>query len=272
MIEHVLQQWGEPSIPRWSCVRVNSVGATDVGVVRDSNQDGFCVCPEVGLYLVADGMGGRAGGEVASGLAVEVISQEFERQYESILKADATARRGIFSKIINMAALKIYERSLELPQYRGMGTTVSLLWIMPPQQESWRGRDVAVIAHVGDSRCYLLRAGVLYQITDDHSLVNEQLKTGILKKGDARILQIKNVITRCVGYQEEEEVDTYTLPIFAGDRFLLCSDGLSGKVSDLEISQYLAKEPISEIPRHFIELANSNGGEDNITGIVVEAG
>lgn len=270
MIEQVLRQWGEPSIPRWPCIRVNSSGATDVGMVRDSNQDGFCVCPDVGLYLVADGMGGRAGGEVASGLAVDVIGHEFERQYESILKADVTARRGIFARIINMAALKIYERSLELPQYRGMGTTVTMLWIMPPQPESLRGRDVAVIAHVGDSRCYLLRGGVLYQLTDDHSLVNEQLKTGILKKGDPKILQIKNVITRCVGYQEEEEVDTYTLPVFSGDRFLLCSDGLSGKVSDFAISQELSQENITEIPHNFIEIANRNGGEDNITAVVVE--
>jgi protein phosphatase len=115
-----------------------------------------------------------------------------------------------------------------------------------------------------------LRAGLFYQISDDHSLVNEQLKLGILKRGDPMISQIRNVITRCVGYQEDEEVDTFALPLFRGDRFLLCSDGLTGKVSDAEIAERLGHSNLVDAPKDLVELANQRGGDDNITVVVLE--
>jgi protein phosphatase len=221
----------------------------------------------VGVYLVADGMGGRAGGEVASALAVQSISWDVSQQLEILQKSDVTARRNILAKAINSASLKIYERSLELPQYRGMGTTCTLLWIPPPGSNH---QNVAILAHVGDSRCYLLRTGLLYQVSDDHSLVNEQLKLGVLRRGDPMISQMRNVITRCVGYQEDEEVDTFSLPLFQGDRFLLCSDGLTGKVSDAEIAERLGRANLAEAPKDLVELANQRGGDDNITVIILE--
>jgi protein phosphatase len=238
-------------------------------MVRDSNQDSMLMGASSGLYLVADGMGGRAGGEVASALAVQTIDEAVQRNLEKFQAADLTTRRILLADAIKAASLKIYERALELPQYRGMGTTACLLWIPPPCEGVQNG-NVALIAHVGDSRCYLLRAGLLYQITDDHSLVNEQLKSGLIKRAEAAQSQMRNVITRCVGYQEDEEVDTLPLALFSGDRFLLCSDGLTNKVHDWEIAERLGLGNLGEAPRDFVALANQRGGEDNITVLVVE--
>ena len=263
----------------WNGAAVVAFGNTDPGMVRESNQDNFCVDTASGLYLVADGMGGRAGGEIASSMAVECIHSEVSAHLESLLNRDLSTRRNILAQTINAASLKIYERSLELPQYRGMGTTATLLWIPPTQQQQQQQQQQhgqkysrnCIVAHVGDSRCYLLRAGLLYQITEDHSLVNEQVKAGVLKKNDPLISQMRNVITRCVGYQEEEEVDTFTLEVFENDRFLLCSDGLTNKVRDSEIARLLGQDNLAESPLELIALANSRGGEDNITVVVAHA-
>lgn len=249
----------------WNVV---SAGSTHPGMVRDSNQDSFCLDAASGVYLVADGMGGRAGGEVASQLAVKTISAEIAHRLESLLTRDVASRRTLLSQAINHASLKIYERSLELPQYRGMGTTTTLLWVPPASSRSrLQSKDTgrAIVAHVGDSRCYLLRGGFLYQITDDHSLVNEQIKAGVLKKNDPLTAQIRNVITRCVGYQEEEEVDTFPIDLQEGDVFLLCSDGLTNKVRDPELSAHMAKDDLEASAAELVLLANQRGGEDNIT-------
>ena len=258
-------------------------GCTDVGRVRESNQDSFFSDTDLGLFLVADGMGGRAGGEVASQLAAETIASEVERNWQRLTESDSRARLSFFSSAINKASLRIYERSLELPQYRGMGTTATVLWLTPgthsmstaaitdEQMDSEGPSDVAtaVISHVGDSRCYLCRAGLLFQLTDDHSLVNEQIKAGVISRRDPMISQIRNVITRCVGYQEEEEVDTLSLEVMPGDRFLLCSDGLSTKVTDEEIRIALMRQDLTDVPEYLTELANERGGDDNITVLVV---
>lgn len=300
-----------------TCPSVVFAGAcTDVGRVRESNQDSYIADVHQGLFLVADGMGGRAGGEVASQLASHIISSEVERNLERLLTVDERTKINFFAAAINKASLGIYERSLELPQYRGMGTTATLLWL-PPQKplsdlimrkstdssgpdllargrlagtplprvkKPWGGADSpeltekdqgttpfasAIIAHVGDSRCYLCRAGLLFQLTDDHSLVNEQIKAGIISARDPMVAQIRNVITRCVGYQEEEEVDTLMLDVMPGDRFLLCSDGLSTKVSDEEIRLALLDPDIATVADRLTELANQRGGDDNITVVVV---
>ena len=281
--------------------KVDSTGVTHMGMVRNSNQDSLSTENALGLYLVADGMGGRAGGEVASQLAVKTILSETNLKLAELQQSNTSTRRAMFCQIINNACLKIYERSLELPQYRGMGTTTTMLWIptkgiatdsathagsslvgsVDPGSSNTVGSnkstamddlvhpDTAVISHVGDSRCYLLRSGFLYQITDDHSLVNEQVKAGLLKKSDPLIAQMRNVITRCVGYQEEEEVDTFPIDIREGDVFLICSDGLTNKIRDSEIAEYMAKSDIHNAANDMIRLANSRGGEDNITVILI---
>jgi serine/threonine protein phosphatase PrpC len=253
----------------WIKGKLEAFGLSDTGMVRENNQDSFCVDFNSGVYLVADGMGGRAGGEVASQLAVTWINWELSRKLEMLMSRDMTSRRATVAQAINVASLKIYERSLELPQFRGMGTTSTLLWIPPPSIASQKLPTTAIIAHVGDSRCYLLRSGLLYQITEDHSLVHEQIKSGLLKKSDPLATQIRNVITRCVGYQEEEEVDTFALDLLNNDRFLLCSDGLTNKVHDTEILEKLSQPDLRAVPGELIALANKRGGEDNITAIVV---
>lgn len=268
---HVPGTQPDSQAPLWSGTGITAFGGTDVGRTRDSNQDSFAVDSSSGLYIVADGMGGRAGGEVASGMAVEIIKREVGVRLENLCSRELSARRNFLAQAVNIASLKIYERSLELPQYRGMGTTVTLLWIPPPESRAKRHSKTAIIAHVGDSRCYLLRCGMLYQVTDDHSLVNEQIKAGMIKRTDPIALQIKNVITRCVGYQEEEEVDTFTIELFENDRFLLCSDGLTNKVKDFEISEALSADDLSKVPATLIDLANERGGEDNITALVLAA-
>jgi protein phosphatase len=244
-------------------------------MVRESNQDSYSLDEASGVYLVADGMGGRAGGEVASDLAVKTIGSEVSNRLEQLLTRDLGSRRALLAQAINHASLRIYERSLELPQYRGMGTTTTLLWLPPsrptenPAKTLAHATATAVVAHVGDSRCYLLRGGFLYQITDDHSLVNEQIKAGVLKRNDPLAAQIRNVITRCVGYQEEEEVDTFPVELQTGDVFLLCSDGLTNKVRDLELADYMGKPDLETSTYDLIRLANQRGGEDNITVLLV---
>jgi PPM family protein phosphatase len=222
--------------------------------------------------LVADGMGGRAGGEVASQLAVKTISEQFRNAILPLFNQKLPIQRSSLNKIINAACLKIYERSLELPQYRGMGTTTTLLWIAPSEFEGVKpnNQNTAIVAHVGDSRCYLLRNKFLYQITDDHSLVNEQVKAGLLKRNDPLANQIRNVITRCVGYQEEEEVDTFPIDLMDGDVFLLCSDGLTNKIRDAELAEYMGKEDLDKSCQDLIRVANARGGEDNITVLIVK--
>lgn len=263
-------------MPQWI---VKAAGNTHAGMVREGNQDSFCLDEASGVFLVADGMGGRAGGEVASELAVKTIGSEIANRLEQLMTRDIGSRRALLSQAINHASLRIYERSLELPQLRGMGTTTTLLWLPPPRQAGREGgrppksssnaSTTGVVAHVGDSRCYLLRAGFLYQITDDHSLVNEQVKAGLLKRNDPLASQIRNVITRCVGYQEEEEVDTFPVELETGDVFLLCSDGLTNKVRDLELADFMAKPDLETSTNDLIRLANQRGGEDNITVLMV---
>jgi PPM family protein phosphatase len=250
---------------------IQAYGNTHTGMVRDSNQDSLGIEADLGLYLVADGMGGRAGGEVASQLAVKTITEQLRNSILPLFTQELPFRRSCLDKIINEACLKIYERSLELPQYRGMGTTTTLLWIPPHEYQGVKGQNqnTAIVAHVGDSRCYLFRNKFLYQVTDDHSLVNEQVKAGLLKKNDPLANQIRNVITRCVGYQEEEEVDTFLIDMMHEDVFLLCSDGLTNKIREVEIAEHMSKEDLNKSCQELIRIANARGGEDNITVLMV---
>jgi PPM family protein phosphatase len=245
--------------------QLTSAVQTHVGMVRESNQDNFVNLPNDGLFLVADGMGGRAGGEIASEIACEVIKTNYLENLTLLNQGSSSEVRSALTKIVNAACLKIYERSLEIPHLKGMGTTCTLLSIC-----STSGR--ALVGHVGDSRCYLLRKGFLFKITEDHSLVNEQVKVGVLKRNDPLISQMRNVITRCVGYQEEEEVDTIALAVEPHDVFLLCSDGLTNKVRDTELAHYMGQENLPHSAVRLVDLANARGGEDNCTVVMVLVG
>ena len=243
--------------------KIEASGATDVGRVRQTNQDDFLVDLNDHLFVVADGMGGHAGGEVASRLCVQEVSS-YLRTHERMMKDGARkhpdARLGsVLAEAINHASLKIYEKALEEPDLKGMGTTSTLLKMVEGH---------AYCAHVGDSRLYLIRAGFIYQVTHDHSLVNEQLRAGLISKEQARLHERKNVITRSVGYQEYEDVDSFAFATEPGDFLLICSDGLHGKLSDEEICN-LCRELGCGAVSALIAAANARGGDDNITAVIV---
>lgn len=247
-----------------AAINITSAGKTDVGQVRSSNQDSFLIDEKEHLYIVADGMGGHAGGEIASSLCVQEVAKDI-RAHKGVYSAKETRVHpdpkisNMLANSINYASTKIYEKALEDPSLKGMGTTATVLKIVD---------GFAYVAHVGDSRCYLVRCGFIYQVTNDHSLVSEQVRAGILTKEEAELHHLRNVITRSVGYQEEEDVDTTSLQLEDDDLLLLCSDGLHGKVADKEISN-LTKELQTEAVGKLIQLANERGGDDNITVVVV---
>ena len=243
---------------------IKSRGNTHVGRVRASNQDSYLCDDKRLLYIVADGMGGHAGGEIASSLAILNIRNHLDKHIHEVISS--TTRHpdsrigGILMDAINHASTKIYERGLEEPVLKGMGTTTTALRIVG---------NMAYCGHVGDSRLYLIRCGYIYQITTDHSLVGEQIRAGLLTKEEAETHHLRNVITRSVGYQEIEDVDTYTLELEGDDILLLCSDGLHGKVSEAIIADYCERYGCLAVD-HLIAEANERGGDDNISVIIAE--
>lgn len=246
-------------------LKIKGIGLTDVGRVRSINQDSFLADDKTHLYIVADGMGGHVGGEIASRMCAEQISAYLQTNKSVFAQVEGSvqlARIGtIMAQAINHSSTKIYEKALEDPTLKGMGTTATAIKIE---------QDRGFIAHVGDSRIYLLRQGLIYTLSNDHSLVSEQVRAGLLTKEEAELHHLKNVITRSVGYQEEEDVDTFSIVLEKGDLFLLCSDGLHGKVSDQEIAQLCSDLRLDAAPK-LIALANERGGDDNITVVIVTA-
>jgi protein phosphatase len=231
---------------------------TDTGLRRDSNQDSYLIDEDLGLYVVADGMGGHSGGEVASKLAVESVADVLRMAgstltpREQMVLAYTEASRRIFDKAA-------YER----PEFVGMGTTmVTVLW---------RGGSF-YIGNVGDSRVYLFRKPLIWQLTEDHSLINEQLRSGLITEEQHKTISGRNVITRSVGYEREVSVDVLERPVTKGDVFLLCSDGLSGLVSDARIAEILATNPLEVAASKCVDQALANGGDDNVTVMIVAVG
>ncbi|MCX6127259.1 MAG: Stp1/IreP family PP2C-type Ser/Thr phosphatase [Proteobacteria bacterium] len=243
-------------------VTIQSRGNTHVGRVRSSNQDSYLCDDKRLLYVIADGMGGHAGGEIASSLAVLNIRNFVDSHLPELMKDEVKHPDSrihlVLADAINHASEKIYERGLEEPVLKGMGTTATAVRLID---------GVAYCGHVGDSRMYLIRCGYIYQITVDHSLVSEQIRAGLITKEEAEKHHLRNVITRSVGYQESEDVDTFCLPLEDGDLLLLCSDGLHGKVSDAQISD-LCNTYRSLATDHLIAAANAAGGDDNISVIL----
>lgn len=236
-------------------------GNTHIGRVRSTNQDSYLCDNKRGLYIVADGMGGHAGGEVASSLAVQNIRSFLDANGQTSganIEENSGAASVLIAEAINHASMKIYERALEEPTLKGMGTTATAIRTL--------GRSIAC-AHVGDSRLYLIRCGYIYQITTDHSLVSEQIRAGVITKEEAESHHLRNVITRSVGYQEQEDVDTYVLDLEDGDMLIICSDGLHGRVSEEFIANCCRKYGVLAVD-HLIAEANQRGGDDNISVIV----
>jgi protein phosphatase len=248
--------------------RYRSAAQTDVGRKREHNEDSFLINEDLGLYVVCDGMGGHAGGETASRLAVQTIERELlsarlrgEDPFASKAPLAESPLADALREAIEGACAAIFRTSRRNPELAGMGTTCISLLV---------NGDHAILGHVGDSRAYLVREGDVHQLSEDHSLVNEQVRAGLLSSDEARQSRLKNIITRSVGFEEDVLVDLMGLATSAGDRFLLCSDGLSNLVEAEEIRDALLQDDLDQVPPKLIDLANSRGGDDNITVVAVQ--
>jgi len=235
--------------------KVKACGMTDIGRKRSSNQDAFLVSPELRLFAVADGMGGHSGGEVASALAIKTLEKFF-----SDLSSEEEKPTVLLQNCFELCNKAIYDESSRNPELSGMGTTMSACVM----DSEW-----VHIAQVGDSRCYLYNNNELFQITEDHSQVYEMLKAGLINEASMHTFH-KNVITRSVGYEETVQVDLFSRLAQKGDKYLLCSDGLTGMVSNEQIAQVLQNFGIEEATKNLIDLANLQGGEDNVSVIIFE--
>ncbi len=237
-------------------MKIQAWSVTDKGLRRDSNQDSSSINSEVGLFVVADGMGGHSGGEVASALAVQV-SEEIVSDPEALERAP----QEVLHKVYEEASRRIYDKAAnENPELAGMGTTMVMCYI--------RKKHI-YIANVGDSRCYLFKKPDLWQLTEDHSLINEQIRAGVLTEDTAKNLVGRNVITRSVGYERDVSPDVIEREIFPGEMYILCSDGLSGLVPDDKIAYLLNHNPPEKVAQVCVQQALANGGDDNVTVVVI---
>ncbi|MGH7562163.1 MAG: Stp1/IreP family PP2C-type Ser/Thr phosphatase [Gemmatimonadales bacterium] len=238
-------------------MRISCAGNTDVGVVRSGNEDSFLLDCQTGLFIVADGMGGHAAGEVASEMAVSIIANKLG-SLRGLNDGEAATRMRSAIRDANQA---IFERTISEHDKRGMGTTTTVMVLFSKRY---------LIGQVGDSRAYLLRRGELLQLTKDHSYVQEQVDAGLLTNEQARTHPYSNVITRCVGANEDVAPDIYFGNLEAGDVVLLASDGLTGMLEDNQLARILEAEDNPELAvNRMIADANRRGGLDNITAIVI---
>jgi serine/threonine protein phosphatase PrpC len=241
-------------------VKLLYAARTDVGMIRSGNEDNFTVDVNEtrGLFIVADGMGGHAAGEVASEMAVQIV----QRELVPVQSLDGDDPVQTVARALRKANRAIHDRTLTEVDKQGMGTTASVLLVAGPRY---------VIGQIGDSRVYLLRDGSFSQVTKDHSYVQEQVDAGFLTPEQARYHPYSNVITRCVGASPDVEPDIYRGEVRPGDLFLVASDGLTGMVDDRRLAQLLASraEPERKV-QSLISEANGRGGLDNITAIIVQ--
>ena len=234
---------------------------TDVGLRRERNEDSYLYDEDIGLFCVADGMGGHRGGEVASSLAVKTML-EFVRNSKT--QSRKYGARELLVRGYEEASAKIFDKShIESPELHGMGTTLVT---------AYRHGDSLFIGNVGDSRAYLFCNEKLWQMTEDHSLINEQLRAGLITEADLPRLTNRNVITRSVGFEREVQVDIIERPMAIGDFYLMCSDGLSGLIDDSLIRTIIVKhgiERVEAIVADCITEAKKAGGDDNVTVMVM---
>ncbi|WP_339137062.1 MAG: Stp1/IreP family PP2C-type Ser/Thr phosphatase [Candidatus Electrothrix sp. GW3-4] len=238
-------------------IRLSAHGLTDTGLCRTSNEDSWFVRCEAGCFLVADGMGGAAAGEIASRIFMRIAEQAGGHPAERTREEAITQLKESF--ITANAAIR--KHVAKHPDHRGMGCTAELLLVHE------RG---FVLGHIGDSRVYRLRQGHLARLTKDHSLVQEQVDQGLISQDEARTHRLRNVIIRAVGVNEQLEIDIIQGGLQAGDLFLLCSDGLTDMVAD-DVMQdiLLSQAALPEQAAQLIEQANTGGGRDNITVVLV---
>ena len=244
---------------------------TDPGLRRSSNEDSYCTRPDLGLFAVADGMGGHVAGEVASRLAVETIqtfitetagadkNRTWPFGYEPAISLEANRLKAAF----RLANRQIANAMADSADLRGMATTASAVLT---------GKNSACVGHVGDSRIYVLRNGTLEQITEDHSWVEEQVRAGTMSASAARQHPWRNVVTRALSGGGDPEIDTVEISPVHGERFLLCSDGLSAVVPNDAIARILGGDEggLEGVCERLVGAANEGGGPDNITVLVLE--
>ncbi|MDH5671730.1 MAG: Stp1/IreP family PP2C-type Ser/Thr phosphatase [Myxococcales bacterium] len=258
-------------------MKTASFGLSDIGRRRTTNEDAFLIDEELGLFVVADGMGGHNAGEIASEQAVETLHGMFQREAASIEALASIPPRHhdepgetippamrkllrLMESAIQAATYMVFGLGEANPDQKGMGTTLSVLLLRA---------GYAITGQVGDSRIYRMREGHAEQVTEDHTLVAWQLKKGLITEDEARNSRQKNVITRAVGSKEYVQVDTHSFPVDIGDRFLLCSDGLHGYIHESEIAALLEGD-VEEAANRAVAIANHRGGRDNITAVVAE--
>jgi PPM family protein phosphatase len=241
---------------------------TDTGRVRESNEDSLRYAPETNLFILSDGMGGQASGEVASRLATEsILAHCLEAEWNSALPLVGERLEGVsetsnrLASAVRLANRVVYTAAQQNPAQQGMGATVVGVWFK---------NDRLSVAHVGDSRVYRLRGGMLEQLTRDHSFVAEQVRRGLMTEEEAGQSQLQNVLMRALGIDPEVEPDVSEELVMEGDTILLCSDGLTRELSDEQIAGVLMTiDDPEEAADRLIELANQAGGGDNISAIVV---
>jgi len=258
-------------------MELSFAAATDVGRQRNHNEDNFLIDKKLRLFMVADGMGGHAAGEVASSIAVHEIRDAVNNKKDLIdrYRVDHPGVQPyeilqVLEHAVQAACGAVFARAQAEPDKRGMGTTATVL-LIAGTGDHLRG----FIAHVGDSRVYLARQNQVHVLTEDHSLMNELVRRGKLNREQIEsspYKQYKNAVTRAVGVNGSVEVDTFDFDILPGDRFLMCSDGMYAYVDENELPRQLADGEVKEVPKKLVDVANKGGGHDNITAVVIRVG
>ncbi len=248
-------------------MKILAHGLTDRGLSRKNNEDSFYVDTDLGLFIVADGLGGQSAGEVASRMAVEVLSGHIRKSCsagEPLIVRPDSGRSDALNRLVSgitLANRVVCEAANNNRSWHGMGTTIVA---------ALADGNRLSIAHAGDSRAYLVRSATISQLTEDHSVVAEQVRMGLISKEEAEGSGIRNLITRALGSDEALEVDVIEIEIMDGDRFLLCSDGLSTMVADDEVLMIVTGDNLPEsVCTRLVDEANNNGGKDNITVVAV---
>jgi len=241
-------------------MKLNACGTTDVGLVRSNNEDNCYVSIADGLFIVADGMGGHAAGEVASELAIREVCAKVQTGLSEL--GEASEITALLGEALAAANRVIRQAGQENPAWQGMGTTVTVLLLHAAQ---------AHLAHVGDSRLYRYRDGHLEQLSDDHTLVEDQLRQGLISDSEAETSRLRHVLLQAVGTTAELELCRENLPLSEQDRFLLCSDGLTDLLSDTRLTELFASiGDLEALCARLVDEAKAAGGRDNITVVLVE--